>query len=111
MKPDESIKDFSNRILHLCYEFPEEDVYWDYFKEKFWHLAQISLKQFESKPPDHPALPNFENHETPLISKEEPTIPFAPYPPPFLVRMWVPPCDDVKVGKSGNQIVDLSFSL
>jgi len=42
-------------------------------------------------------------------SKEEHTIPFVPCPPPFLVPIWVPPGDDVEVGKSRNLIVDMSL--
>lgn len=32
MYPNESIEDFSNRFLHLCYEFPREDTNWDFLK-------------------------------------------------------------------------------
>ena len=32
MEPNESIEDFSNIFLHLCCEFPEEDMDWDLFK-------------------------------------------------------------------------------
>lgn len=68
MKLDKSIKGFANRFIQLCYEFPKEDMDWDYFKEKFQHLAQISLKQSESKPPHVSTLLNFGNQEIPLIS-------------------------------------------
>lgn len=37
------------------------------------------------------------------ISWEEPIIPFSPIPP-FIVPIWVPPCNDVEVGKSIDQI-------
>jgi len=37
------------------------------------------------------------------ISWEEPIIPFSPIPP-FIVLIWVPPCNDVEVGKSIDQI-------
>jgi len=67
-------------------------------------LVQISLNQFESKSPNVFTSPNLVNHETPLTSKQETINPFVPCPPSFLVLMWVPPCDDYKVGKSTNQI-------
>lgn len=43
MNPDESIEDFSNIFLHLCYEFLEGDMNWYLLKQKFENLVQISL--------------------------------------------------------------------
>lgn len=83
MKFDESIKDFSNIFLHMFYEFPEEDMDWDLFKEKFQRLVQISLEQSEFESLVDNDLPTFINHETPLIPDEEPTSPFVPCPPPI----------------------------
>jgi len=74
------------------------------YKKKFQHLVHISLNQFESKHPNFFTFPTLVNHETPLISKEEPINPFVAFPPPFSVSMWVPPYDDYKVWKSKNQI-------
>ena len=31
-KHGESIEEFSNRFIPLCYEFLEEDIDWDFFK-------------------------------------------------------------------------------
>jgi len=39
MNPNESIDDFSNIFLHLCYEFTKEYMDWDFFKHKFEHLV------------------------------------------------------------------------
>lgn len=99
MKLDESIEDFSNWFFHLCYEFLEEDIDWDFFKKKFECLVHISLHG-EPEPPNVLASPTFVNHETPLILEEEPTNPCVPCLPPFSILVCVPPCDDVKVGKS-----------
>lgn len=62
----------------------------------------------ESEPPDVSASPMFVNHEIPLISEEEPTIPFFPFPH-FPMPIWVPPGDNVEVGKFENQIADSSL--
>lgn len=88
MEPNESIEDFSNRFLHLCYEFPEEDMDHYFLKQKFKHLVHISLYS-ESNTLDVSSSPTPVNHDTPLILEEESTIPFVPCPPPFLVLMWV----------------------
>jgi len=85
MERNESIQDFDNRFLHLCYDFPKEDMDLDFFKKNFEPLVQIFLNQCESKTPDVLVLPTFRNCETPQISKEEPSIPFFPFHPPFLV--------------------------
>lgn len=103
MNPGESIEDLSNLFLHLCYEFPEEDVDWDFFKQKFQFLVHVSLHD-ELEPPNVSTSPTLANRETPLISKEEFTTPFVLYPPPFPVPMRVSPCDNNKVGKSLNQV-------
>ena len=52
MKPDESVEDFTDKFLHLCYEFPEEDMDQDFCEKKFQDMVQISLNQFERKPLD-----------------------------------------------------------
>ena len=62
----------------------------------------------ESKPPDVSPSPNLISHETHLILEKEHVISFVPYPPSFSAPMQVPPCDDHKVGKSANQIPNLS---
>lgn len=103
MDPDESVEDFSNRFLNLCYEFPEEDMYRYFLKQNFKHLFHISLHG-ESKQPYVSSSSTLVNQETPIILDEEPIIPFVPCPPPFAVPMWVPPCNDYKVGKSTHQI-------
>lgn len=73
MNPNESIKDLADRFLHLCYEFSKEDMNWDFFKENFRCLVQISLKQFEFESMVNNALPTFVNQGTTPISQEEPT--------------------------------------
>jgi len=50
MKPNESTEDFANQFLHLCYEFPKEEIDWDFFKQKFECLVHLSFYG-ESKPP------------------------------------------------------------
>ena len=67
------------------------------------------MKSFESKHLDDSSLLTYVDHETPQICEEEPTIPFVPFPPSFSVPIWVPPCDDVEVGKYESKIVDPSF--
>lgn len=67
MKPNESIEDFSDRFLHLCYEPPGEDMDWDFFKQKFKRLVHISLHS-ESESPDVFTSLKPVNHETPQIS-------------------------------------------
>lgn len=63
----------------------------------------------EYEPHDALISLNLVNCETPRISKEEPTTPFVPCPPHFLVPMWVPPCYDNKFGKYENQILNPSL--
>ena len=46
MEPDELVGGFANRFLHLCYEFPEEDMDQDLHEKKFQDLVWISLKRF-----------------------------------------------------------------
>lgn len=43
MKPSESIEDFQNRFIHFCYEFFEDDIDWNFMKDKFEYFLQISL--------------------------------------------------------------------
>jgi len=50
-----------------------------------------------------------DNRETPQYFEEEHLIPFVPCRPPFLVPMWVPLGDDVKVGRNENQTNDMSI--
>lgn len=108
MKPNESIEDFSNRFLHPCYEFHEEDMDLDFFKQKFEWLVHISFHD-ESETLDISSSPTFVNNQKPLILEEESTIHFVPCHPPFSILMWVPPCGDVEVGEYENKIVDLSL--
>lgn len=106
VNPYEPIYDFSNRLLHLCYAFPKQYMDRDFFRKMFKHLVWIYLNKCEYKPPYVPLSPTFINCETPIISEEEPIVPFVPCAPPFLVEIWMPPCDNVEVGKSRNKISD-----
>ena len=110
MKPNESIENFFDRFLHLCYESMGEDTNWDLFKKKFKHLVHIFLHD-ESEPHDVSTSPNFVNHEAPLILEEELANPFVPCPPPFSVLMWVTPFDDNKVGISIKFLIHLLILL
>lgn len=74
MKPNESDDNFSDRFLHLCYEFPEDDKDLDFLKQKFERLVHISLHD-EYGPLDVSTSTTLVNHETRLISEEESTIP------------------------------------
>ncbi len=103
MKHYESIRDFSNRFLHICYEFSKEDADWDLFKKMFQHLVHVSLHG-EPKFLDVSTFPTPANHETPLILDEEFTSPFVLCHPPFPISMRLSPFDDNKVGKSTNEI-------
>ena len=69
MKPNESVEGFFDRFLHLYCEFPEEDTYWDFLKQKFEHLVHISLHG-ESETPNVCASPSLVNHDTLIISKD-----------------------------------------
>jgi len=95
MEPNELVNNFSNEFLHLCYEIQEEDVNWDFLKQEFEHLVLVS-SYGEPEPPDFSASPTLADHEAPHIVEGEPNTPFVPCPPPFLVLMWVPRCDDCK---------------
>lgn len=106
MKLGAFVEDFLYRFIHLYYEFPEGVVDSDFIKEKFQSLILLTLRYFESKLPNDSPPPTYANHETHQSFEEEPTIPFVPCPPPFLIPIWVSPCDDVEVGKSVNQIFD-----
>lgn len=66
------------------------------------------MKSFASESFDDSSLPTYVGHETLEICEEEPTIMFVPCPPPFPEPIWVPPDDDVEVGKFENRIVSLS---
>ena len=101
MKPNESVEDFSDQFLHLCCEIYEYDINQDFLKQKFERLVLISLHG-EPEPPIFPTSSTLVSHETPLISEEEPSIPFVSCPHPFLVPMGVPPCSVCEVGKSEN---------
>jgi len=105
MKPKESIEDFSDRFLYLYCQISEEDMNQYFLKQEFECLVLISLHS-EPKPPDFPTSPPLVSHGTPLISEEEPIIPFVPCPPPFPVPIRVPPCGDYEVGKSANLILN-----
>ena len=101
MKPQESLKEFSIRFFHPCFEFPERDVDWAYLIEKFQQLVFVSLQhlQFEINPDhygchDNPQVNNCLNsvpniffpisliQEQLRASKEELTISNMSHPPP-----------------------------
>ena len=44
MKTHESLEDSLDWFLHLCYEFSEEYVNWNFMSERFQHLVLVSLK-------------------------------------------------------------------
>lgn len=108
MNLGESVEDFLHQFLHLCYEFPKGEVDSNFIIEKFHSLILLTLRSFEFKRLDDFPFPTFSNHEAPQSSEDEPTIPLFPCPHPFPVLVFVPPSDDVDVGKNGNQIVDPS---
>ena len=62
MKYDESLEDFMDNFLHLCYEFSKEDVDWDFMSEKFQSLDLVSLKPFASNYIDDFSLANSVNN-------------------------------------------------
>lgn len=107
MKYGESLDYFLNQFSHLCCEFIEGVIDSDFINEKFHILVLLSVKSFVSEILDDSTLPPYVDHETPQIC-EEPNI--VPFPSPFLVLIWVPAGDDVKVDKSENQIVDPPIS-
>lgn len=84
MESNESLEHFTNRFLHLCYEFPDEDVDWQFLDEKLCFLVRMSRKYFES------------NSSCSLFQKElqhleeEYDIPFISCPPPFDVPCFEP---------------------
>jgi len=41
--PDESLNYFHNRFIHFCFEFSEDDINWNFMKEKFEFLVYISM--------------------------------------------------------------------
>ena len=47
MELNESLQHFTNRFLHLCYEFLDEDVDWQFLDENFCFLVRMSTKYFE----------------------------------------------------------------
>jgi len=66
MKPNESIKDLYDHFLNLCYEFPEENMDWDFFKQNFKCLVHMYLHG-ESKPADVSSSQTPINRHNPLI--------------------------------------------
>lgn len=102
MEPNEPVKIFFDQFLHLCYEIPEEDMNWEFLKQEFEHLV-VTASCGEPEPPNFFTSPTLVYHETPLISKEEFTVHFFLFPPPFPVLIGVPLCDGNKVKKYANQ--------
>lgn len=47
MKPEESLKGFSFRFVHLCFEFLESDIDWVYLNINFQRLDLVSLQHFQ----------------------------------------------------------------
>ena len=80
-KYNEKLDDFIDEFLHLCYEFSEEYLDYDFMAKKFQYLVQISLKQFKSESRDDFTLPTHINHDTYINSGEESTTHFIPSPP------------------------------
>lgn len=53
--PDESLEDFHDHFIHFCYEFSEDDIDWNFMKERFQFLVHIFMnpteyESFESVP-------------------------------------------------------------
>lgn len=65
MKSSESVENFLDRFLHLCYEFPKGVINSEFINEFFQSLILLFLKYFESKPLDDVSLPTYVDHETP----------------------------------------------
>lgn len=70
VKPKESLEYFLSWFLHLCYEFYEEDMDWDFMSEKFQCLVLVSLKQFVSDSPNDFSLLTFRDCEEPPFQEE-----------------------------------------
>lgn len=104
MKYDESLEDFMDNFLHLCYEFSKEDVDWDFMNENFQYLVQISLEPYENE--SYMSLPNFLSRGAIKISKDEPTLLFVPCLPPFPSPYKVVSCTGSEVGKLENRTID-----
>jgi len=108
MEPSKLVEDFVDRFLHLYYEIPKYLVNFDFLREEFKCLVHSS--QY-GEPPDFPSSLTLADHEAPQIAEEEPNTPFFPCPPPFLVMMWVTPCNDCKDEKNVQHVPILSCHL
>jgi len=98
MKFDESVEDFHDRFLHFCYEFLEDDIDWNFMKEKFQCIVQLSLN-----PPEPESLSSvlaLLSHWDLKVSKEEPNL-SCDSP-----SNEVAPCVNVKDEKLQGQIDD-----
>jgi len=73
-----------------------------FFKEKFYHLVQISFKRCESESSVDDCLLTFIDHEEPIISYEESMTPYVPSPPPYSLPNKVVPHIDVGIRKYKN---------
>lgn len=49
MKLDESLEDFANRFLNICYRFPERYVHWDHLQRTIPQLVYLYEEQFKSE--------------------------------------------------------------
>ena len=49
MKLEESLEDFIDWFVHLCYQYPKTNMDWMYLGEKLWRLVCLSLKQVQSE--------------------------------------------------------------
>lgn len=70
----------------------------------FQYLVYIYLEPLESK--YFTSIPTFLGHYALKISKEEPTLPFASSPLPFLSLNKVVLCIDVETRNLENQFID-----
>lgn len=48
--PNEPLNDFHNCFIHFCYNFFEDDIDWNFVKDKFEFIIHISMnpKEYES---------------------------------------------------------------
>lgn len=84
MELNESLEHFIDQFLHICYQFPNEYVDWQFLDEKFNLLVSMSRKFFES----HSSCSHDQEYHQHL--EEEPYILFVPCPPPFDVSYVEP---------------------
>lgn len=104
MKLDESLEYFHYHFLGFCYEFLEDDIDWDFMKEKFHYLVQIYLNPLESA--SLISLPSFLGHGALKDSKEEYNISCDSSSSFVSSSNKATPCTNVEVGKLEDQRVD-----